>query len=65
MKSSGFTARNKVVVRTPLSPGFPKSFSLGGSFFDAGGSGAEDILTSSDDYLLPKNKLFSFMIMFF
>lgn len=65
MKSSGFTARNKVVVRTPLSPGFPKSFSLGGSFLKDGGSGAEDILTNND--LLPKNKIrdfFSFVIFF-
>ena len=58
MKSSGFTARNKVVVRTPLSPTFPRSFSLGGSFLKAGGSGAEDILTNDD--LIPKNKIKDF-----
>ena len=58
MKSSGFTARNKVVVRTPLSPMFPRSFSLGGSFLKAGGSGAEDILTNDD--LIPKNKIKDF-----
>lgn len=57
MKSSGFTARNKVVERTPLSPGFPRSFSLGGSFLKAGGSG-EDILTNDD--LVPKNKMRDF-----
>lgn len=60
MKSSGFTARNNVVVWTPLSPGFRKSFSLGGSFLKAGGSGAEDILT--DDDLLPKNKYNTFFL---
>lgn len=54
MKSSGFTARNKVVVRAPLSPGFRKSFSLGGSFLKPGDSGAEDIFLTNDD-LLPKN----------
>ena len=58
MKSSGFTARNKVVVRTPLSPTFPRSFSLGSSFLKAGGSGAEDILTNDD--LIPKNKIRDF-----
>ena len=58
MKSSGFTARNKVVVRTPLSPTFPGSFSLGGSFLKAGGSGAEDILANDD--LIPKNKIRDF-----
>ena len=66
MKSSGFTARNKVVVPTPLSPTFPRSFSLGGSFLKAGGSGAEDILTNDD--LMPKNKIkdfFPFKVTFF
>lgn len=57
MKSSGFIARNKVVVRIPLSPGFRKSFSLGGSCFSVGRSDAEDILT---DDLLPKSETIYF-----
>ena len=44
--------------KTSLSPTFPRSFSLGGSFLKAGGSGAEDILTNDD--LIPKNKIKDF-----
>ena len=40
-------------MRTPPSPGFPKSFSLGGSFLKAGSSGAEATLTN-DDLLLER-----------
>lgn len=47
MKSSGFTARNRLVVRTALSPGF---LSLGVSF--SFGVLLEDISTDDDEYFL-------------
>lgn len=52
MKSSGFTARNKVVVCVPRRPGFSKFLSFGGfPLFAVGGSGAEDILITEEYHL--------------
>lgn len=64
MKSSGFTARNKVVVCVPRRPGFSKFLSFGGSFFAAGGSGAEDILTTEEYHLKATHIYISFILSF-
>ena len=65
MKSSGFTARNKVVVCAPRRPGFSKFFSFNGSFLTVGGSGAEDILATEDYYLKKKKGVYFLLCSYF